>query len=67
MPGVRRAPFFRFSLMVIRPDKNAAFKRVSTRWTALNGQTLISLTSNYPHQQLIDKQLARWAGEAGIL
>jgi DNA-binding transcriptional LysR family regulator len=47
--------------MVIRPDnrleRNAAFNRVSTRWTALNGQTLISLTSNYPHQQLIDRQL----------
>jgi DNA-binding transcriptional LysR family regulator len=57
MPGVQRAPFFRFSLMVIRPDKNAAFNRVSTRWTALNGQTLVSLTSNYPHQQLIEKQL----------
>jgi LysR family transcriptional regulator, carnitine catabolism transcriptional activator len=59
MPGVRRVPFFRFSLMVIRPDKNAAFDRVSTRWSALNGQTLISLTANYPHQQLIDKQLAK--------
>lgn len=59
MPGVRRVPFFRFSLMVIRPDKNAAFNRVSTRWSALNGQTIISLTSNYPHQQLIDKQLAK--------
>ena len=59
MPGVRRAPFFRFSLMVIRPDKNAAVKRISTRWTALNGQTLISLTSNYDHQQLIDKQLEK--------
>lgn len=59
MPGVRRAPFFRFSLMVIRPDKNSSFNRVSTRWTALNGQTLISLTSNYPHQQLIDKELEK--------
>lgn len=59
MPGVRRVPFFRFSLMVIRPDKNAAFNRVSTRWSALNGQTLISLIANYPHQQLIDKQLAK--------
>jgi LysR family transcriptional regulator, carnitine catabolism transcriptional activator len=59
MPGVRRVPFFRFSLMVIRPDKDAAFNRVSTRWSALNGQTLISLTANYPHQQLIDRQLAK--------
>jgi LysR family transcriptional regulator, carnitine catabolism transcriptional activator len=59
MPDVRRVPFFRFSLMVIRADKNPAFSRVSTPWPALNGQTLISLTKNYPHQQLIDKQLAK--------
>lgn len=57
MPGIRRAPFFRFSLMVVRPDKNAAFNRVSTRWTALAGQTLVSLTPDYPYQQLIEKQL----------
>jgi len=43
--------------MVVRPNKNADFNRVSTKWSALNGQTLISLTSNYPHQQLIDTQL----------
>jgi DNA-binding transcriptional LysR family regulator len=59
MPDVRRVPFFRFSLMVIRADKNPAFSRVSTPWSALNGQTLISLTRDYPHQQLIDKQLAK--------
>jgi DNA-binding transcriptional LysR family regulator len=59
MPGVRGVPFFRFSLMVVRPDQNADFNRVSTKWSALNGQTLISLTSNYPHQQLIDTQLAK--------
>jgi DNA-binding transcriptional LysR family regulator len=59
MPNIRRAPFFRFSLMVVRPDKNAVFNRISTRWTGLNGQTLISLTPNYPHQKLIDKQLEK--------
>jgi DNA-binding transcriptional LysR family regulator len=59
MPGVRGVPFFRFSLMVVRPDKNADFNRVSTKWSSLNGETLISLTSNYPHQQLIDRQLAK--------
>lgn len=59
LPGIRGAPFFRFSLMVLRPDKNANFNRVSTKWTALNGQTLISLTKNYPHQQLVDAQLAK--------
>ena len=59
MPGVRRVPFFRFSLMAIRADKNGAFDRATTRWSSLNGQTLISLTANYPHQQLIDKELAK--------
>jgi DNA-binding transcriptional LysR family regulator len=59
MPDVRRVPFFRFSLMVIRADKNPAFSRVSTPWPALDGQTLISLTKNYSHQQLIDKQLVK--------
>jgi DNA-binding transcriptional LysR family regulator len=59
VPGIRGVPFFRFSLMVVRPDKNASFNRVSTKWSALSGQTLISLTKNYPHQQLIDAQLAK--------
>jgi LysR family carnitine catabolism transcriptional activator len=58
-PGIRRAPFFRFSLMVVRPDRNAGFNRVPTRWTALVGQTLIFLTPDYPHQQQIEKQLEK--------
>lgn len=58
-PGIRGVPFFRFSLMVVRPDKNATFNRVSTKWSALKGQTLISLTKNYPYQQLIDTQLEK--------
>jgi DNA-binding transcriptional LysR family regulator len=58
-PGVRRVPFFRCSLMVIRADKNGAGDRTTRRWSSLNGQTLISLTTNYPHQQLIDKELAK--------
>ncbi len=61
MPGVWGVPFFRFSLMVVRPGRSADFNRASTMWSALNGQTLISLTSNYPHQQLIDTQLAEKA------
>jgi DNA-binding transcriptional LysR family regulator len=45
--------------MVIRADKNGAVDRTTRRWSSLNGQTLISLTTNYPHQQLIDKELAK--------
>jgi DNA-binding transcriptional LysR family regulator len=63
MPGLRRVPFFRFSLMVIRADQDGTPDRVSTKWSSLNGETLISLTPNYPHQQLIDKQLEK----AGIV
>ncbi len=59
VPGVRRTPFFRFSLMVIRPDKDGALQRASTTWSALNGQTLISLPAVDPHQQIIDKHLAK--------
>lgn len=59
MPGVWRVPFFRFALMAIRPGKNGTVDRATTRWSSLNGQTLISLTANYPHQQLINKELAK--------
>ncbi len=59
VPGIRRVPFFRFSLMVIRPNRGGAPNVPATRWSALGGQTLISLTKNYPHQQLIDRQLNR--------
>jgi DNA-binding transcriptional LysR family regulator len=48
--------------MVVRAAKNTDLNRVSTKWSDLNGQTLVSLTSNYPHQQLIDTQLA----ESGV-
>ncbi|MGO9992997.1 MAG: LysR family transcriptional regulator [Steroidobacteraceae bacterium] len=57
MPDIQGVPFFRFSLMVVRPGANAEFNRVSTKWSALNGESIISLTSNYPHQQLINTQL----------
>jgi DNA-binding transcriptional LysR family regulator len=57
--GIRRVPFFRFSLMVIRADKPGVVPRASMTWSALNGQTRVALSSTSPHQQLIDKQLAR--------
>ena len=57
MPDVRRKPFFRFSLMVARADKDGIQPRRTTTWSALDGETLISLSPGHPHQQLIDKQL----------
>jgi DNA-binding transcriptional LysR family regulator len=55
-PGVRRVPFFRFALMVIRPETGSATQRARTPWSALQGQTLISLTPKL--RELADV----WAG-----
>jgi len=59
MPDVRREPFFRFSLMVARAAKDDVQPRRTTTWSALEGETLISLSAGHPHQQLIDKHLAQ--------
>jgi LysR family carnitine catabolism transcriptional activator len=59
VPGFHRTALFRFSLMVIRADKIGAPYRASTTWSALNGQTLISLPTTVPHQQIINKYLAK--------
>lgn len=59
MAGVHREPFFRFSLMVARAAKDDMPPRATTTWSALDGETLISLSSGNPHQQLIDKHLAQ--------
>jgi LysR family transcriptional regulator, carnitine catabolism transcriptional activator len=58
-PGVRRTPFFRFSLMVIRADKDAAFHSVSATWSSLKGATLVSLPATSPVQQIVDKHLKK--------
>jgi LysR family transcriptional regulator, carnitine catabolism transcriptional activator len=59
LPGVRRTPLFRSSLMVIRPDKDPGFRRATITWSALKGERLISLPPSLPLQQFIDKHLAR--------
>jgi LysR family transcriptional regulator, carnitine catabolism transcriptional activator len=58
IPGIKRVPFFRFSLMLARPDDGRPIRHNPSRWSALGGETLISLTKDYPHEQLIHKQLA---------
>jgi DNA-binding transcriptional LysR family regulator len=56
---VRRNLFFRFALMAVFPDQGAAINSTQTQWSSLSGQRLISLTKDYPHQLVIDKQLAK--------
>jgi DNA-binding transcriptional LysR family regulator len=62
-PGLQRTPFFRFPLMVIRPDIEGAPRRASTSWSALKGERLLSVPSTRTWQQLIDKHLA----QAGVV
>jgi LysR family transcriptional regulator, carnitine catabolism transcriptional activator len=57
--GMRRVPFFRFSLMLAQPDDGRPVRPHSSSWIDLEGETLISLTRDYPYEQLIQKQLAK--------
>jgi LysR family transcriptional regulator, carnitine catabolism transcriptional activator len=59
LPGVRRTPLFRFSLALIRADKDPTFRPATTAWSALKGERLISLPRSLPIQQFVDKHLAR--------
>jgi LysR family carnitine catabolism transcriptional activator len=56
---VWRSPLFHFALMAVFPDQGAAINSTPTRWSSLSEQRLISLTKDYPHQLVIDKQLAK--------
>jgi DNA-binding transcriptional LysR family regulator len=59
LPGLRRTPLFRYTLALIRPDKDPSFRPATTAWSALRGEQLISLPRSLPLQQFVDKQLAR--------
>lgn len=59
MLGLRRVPFFRFSLMLARPDTGKPVRAQNSSWADLAGETLISLTKDYPHEQLVQDQLAK--------
>jgi LysR family transcriptional regulator, carnitine catabolism transcriptional activator len=59
LPGVRRVPLFRFSLVVIRADSGQQAPRATTAWSALKGAKFISLPPSLPLQQLVDRHLAK--------
>jgi LysR family transcriptional regulator, carnitine catabolism transcriptional activator len=59
LPGIRRIPLFRFSLMVIRPKIGNASARGSTNWSALKGERILALQPSLPIRQLVDKNLTR--------
>jgi len=60
--GVRRTPFLRSPLVVIRPDKDRGFRRATTTWSALRNEKLITLQPTGLIQQVVLKHLA----QAGI-
>ena len=57
IPGIRRVPIFRFSLMLMRPEKAPVFRPASTAWAALKNETLISLPPASPIQRIVNKHL----------
>jgi len=57
--GMRRVPFFRFSLMLARPDDGRPVRSQTSSWADLGGETLISLTKDYPYEQLTQRQLEK--------
>ena len=58
-PGVRSVPFFRFSLMAIRPEANLGPHRASMTWSALKGEPLVLQSRSAPVREVIDWHLAR--------
>jgi DNA-binding transcriptional LysR family regulator len=58
-PNLRRTPFFRFSLGVVRAEGASERHRAGVAWSALKDGRLICLSAPSPLQRLIDKQLAR--------
>jgi DNA-binding transcriptional LysR family regulator len=57
--GMRRVPFFRFCLMLARPDDGRPVRSQTSSWADLGGETLISLTRDYPYEQLTQNQLEK--------
>jgi len=57
--GVRRTLLFRSPLVVIRPDKDPAYRRATSTWSALRNEKLITLRPTGQIQQLMWKHLSR--------
>ena len=58
-PGIRRIPFFRFSLMAIHGERSLARSRSSIPWSALRQEKLMLQAPPAPLWPLIDQCLSR--------
>jgi LysR family transcriptional regulator, carnitine catabolism transcriptional activator len=59
VPGIRRIPLFRFSLMVIRANPRHASSRPTASWASLKGERFVTLQPSLPMQQFVDRNLAK--------
>jgi DNA-binding transcriptional LysR family regulator len=59
VPGIRRTPLFRFSLMVIRPNSERNSSGRNVTWASLKGEKFLGLQPSLPLQQFVDKHLAK--------
>lgn len=57
--GIKRVPICKFSLMLVEPAEGRARHTNASKWSAISGKNLISLTRDYPYQELIDEQIAK--------
>jgi len=59
VPGIRRIPLFRFSLIVIRANPGRGSSRPTASWTSLRGERFVTLQPSVPMQQFVDRNLAK--------
>ncbi len=59
VPGIRRIPLFRFSLIVIRANPGRASSRRSVSWVSLKGERFVTFQPSVPLQQFVDRNLAK--------
>jgi DNA-binding transcriptional LysR family regulator len=59
VPGVRRLPVYRFSLMLLEPAPSAGGTPRPMRWSDIGERPLLSLPAEHPVQQVVDHELAR--------
>jgi LysR family transcriptional regulator, carnitine catabolism transcriptional activator len=59
VPGIRRIPLFRFSLIVIRANPGRGSSRPTASWTSLRGERFVTLQPSVPLQQFVDRNLAK--------
>jgi DNA-binding transcriptional LysR family regulator len=57
--GVRHVSYFRSALVLIRARRHGSAAGGELRWTDLEGESLIVLSPSSPHQQLVDRHLAK--------